>query len=1126
MRFCLLALLLFNALFLSAQDESIPSSFFTGVYYLEHENFTLGISGESVIPGQIVEVENVPDQPNLRKISINGADFVSWETKDIIIDLSDNELKLNDEFNYEISCQNSDIDVVIDTAIENEPYINFEDDILVLNYLEDVNLSCGGPFNSDMKFYKNGILTPDMEPFILTFEVDAGDEIGFDVSNTYQSNDMYTVDWGDDTFSPALTSTSSHTYENGGTYDIKIWGQFSAYLPGVPGQNQKILEVKQWGDIEWNSVLGNFQFTQDITLPENEAPNLENVTSLNNLFRGSQMNANINHWDVSNVVLMSGIFEDAPNFNQPLDQWDVSNIIFLSRAFKNASSFNQNIHDWDVSNVTNMIRMFKDAESFNQPLNNWDISGVSNLTGLFKNASNFNQELNNWDVSNVTNFIEMFEGATNFNQDLNDWNTSSAIQMTHMFRFAENFNGAIGNWDLSSLESMVGIFTGAKSFNQDIENWDVSGVVNFARVFQDAESFNQPLNNWDVSNSSIFAGMFNRAYDFNQSLESWDMSGANLIMFNMFRGASSFNQPINSWELSNANISSIFYDALIFNQPLDLWDFSDIPNFTNLFKNSGLDVNNYELLLSTFVEQGISDVTLNNDGLVYCDSTNRDILINDNNVEILNDSLGLTECTENAFITTWQVEDSDLSIIIPTSNSYTYDFIVDWGDGNISSNLSHQDDTSHTYEEAGIYEVRIFSEYPHFATLPETNQQSNNIQKLQSVEQWGKIQWKSFRKSFKNATQLIINATDIPNLQQVESMREIFKNASLVNFDMSGWVVSQVKNFQSAFEDAVSFNHPIGNWNTNSAENMSFMFKGATSFNQNLNDWNTEQVTTMESMFEDATNFNGQLNSFNLSNLTNMKSMFKNTTSFNQPINEWDVSNVITMEDSFRNAINFNQPLNNWNVSQVNTMFRMFSGASNFDQNINTWNVEGVINMNQMFRLANNFNQPLDNWNFNSNVNLGGFLNFSGYQTTNYDSLLSSFSELDLTNKNLGAATLLFCNVESRDFLINQRGWTIAGDTKRTDCDTYSIEDFELKELISIYPNPSQHYLFISAIKANDIIKNVIIYNVQGKLLSKNSPINSSSTKLNIIDLKSGVYWINVTLSNGLVVKDKVIKID
>gem|GEM_PF-867944 len=304
------------------------------------------------------------------------------------------------------------------------------------------------------------------------------------------------------------------------------------------------------------------------------------------------------------------------------------------------------------------------------------------------------------------------------------------------------------------------------------------------------------------------------------------------------------------------------------------------------------------------------------------------------------------------------------------------------------------------------------------------------------------------------------------------------------------------------------------------------MFKGATSFNQDLNDWNTEQVTTMESMFEDATNFNGQLNNFNLSNLVNMKSMFKNTTSFNQPINEWDVSNVITMEDSFRNATNFNQPLNNWDVSQVNSMFRMFSGASNFNQNINSWNVEGVINMSQMFRLANNFNQPLDNWNFNSNVNLGGFLNFSGYQTTNYDNLLSSFSEVNLTNRNLGAATLLFCNVESRDFLINQKNWTIAGDSQRSDCETYSIEDFESKKIISMYPNPCQNYLFISALKGYDIIENVIIYNVQGKLLSKNSQINSSSTRLNLTDLKSGVYWLNITLSSGQVVRDKLIKMD
>jgi len=46
---------------------------------------------------------------------------------------------------------------------------------------------------------------------------------------------------------------------------------------------------------------------------------------------------------------MSYMFYGASSFNQPLNKWNVSN-------------------NWDVSNVIDMYNMFENATSFNQPL--------------------------------------------------------------------------------------------------------------------------------------------------------------------------------------------------------------------------------------------------------------------------------------------------------------------------------------------------------------------------------------------------------------------------------------------------------------------------------------------------------------------------------------------------------------------------------------------------------------------------------------------------------------------------------------------------------------------------------------------------------------------------------------
>ena len=94
----------------------------------------------------------------------------------------------------------------------------------------------------------------------------------------------------------------------------------------------------------------------------------------------------INNWDVSKVTNMTGMFDDAESFNQPLDTWDVSKVLNMRRMFEDARSFNQPINNWDVSKVKDMRFMFYKATSFNQPLNSWNVSIVTNMCWMFGNC--------------------------------------------------------------------------------------------------------------------------------------------------------------------------------------------------------------------------------------------------------------------------------------------------------------------------------------------------------------------------------------------------------------------------------------------------------------------------------------------------------------------------------------------------------------------------------------------------------------------------------------------------------------------------------------------------------------------------------------------------------------------
>ena len=378
-------------------------------------------------------------------------------------------------------------------------------------------------------------------------------------------------------------------------------------------------------------------------------------------------------------------------------------------------------------------------------------------------------------------------------------------------------------------------------------------------------------------------------------------------------------------------------------------------------------------------------------------------------------TIKVTDVDENvnddAFITVWKTVTPNEEIKIGINPSFiaSYYYTIDWGDGTVEVNQSNS--PSHVYAYPGNHTVTITGGFPAMKTPGN---------KLVTVKQWGTQEWKSMDSFFKRATGLeTIEATDVPDLSNVTSMKSMFQEASNFNGDinnwdvsnvtdmstmflyatkfnqnLNNWNVSNVTNMLGMFEQASNFNGSISNWDVSNVTQMGYMFNRAKAFNQDIGNWNVGSVTQMIYMFAYAELFNQDLNNWNVSNVTNMKFMFSFAYKFNGNISNWDVSNVNTTEGMFLSTKEFNQGISNWNVSNVTNMISMFNNASKFNADISNWSVGNVTNMAYMFRSAAAFNQDISNWNVSNVTDMAAI--FSGALKFNQN--ISNWNVSGVTN--------------------------------------------------------------------------------------------------------------------------------
>ncbi|TSE04664.1 BspA family leucine-rich repeat surface protein [Aquimarina algiphila] len=831
----------------------------------------------------------------------------------------------------------------------------------------------------------------------------------------------YTVDWGDGSSNTGVTGDITHTYATAGSYTVKISGAFPAIYFNDTGDKEKIIEILEWGIIEWQTMENAFYGCENLNFDAIDSPDLSRVTSLKNMFRDCDVfNGIVNNWDISTVTDISGMFSNtrfnrplanwntsrvtdmsetfqSSNFNEPLDSWNTSSVTNMSRMFNSATSFNQNINAWNVSNVINMSRMFEVALRYNNPMDNWNVANVTTMFRMFYRAREFDQPLNSWNVGKVTNMSEMFAGFLDmiFNQPLNNWNVENVETMSAMFFRCASFNQPLDNWNVQNVTDMSRMFERARAFDQSLNDWDVSNVTNMKGMFSGDNRimiFNQPLSNWVVNKVTDMSEMFKNCTAFDQPLTTWNVSSVT-NMEQMFFNASQFNQSINNWTTTSLNnITSMFFRATLFNQPLDNWDVDDVTAMNNTFNqatafnqnlaswnvtsvegmanmlnNTGMTQENYDNTLIGWASQNVmNDVSLGALNLTYCNAlTVRQELIDDHNWTISGDAVNCSFvlCT---------------SIISPVN-----------GDTNVPAN---SDIRWNPAPNATGY----------FISIRRENDAGDIIQVIYDNEDVGNVVGVDFTNEFIPGDNVFITVIPYNDEGPAVGCEEIqFKTVeSWVNSPDAFKFTVDTRNLDRSSSAAnqliietvrgYDFNFSI-DWGDNQYDNNvtneithTYLIPGiytiaiigdypAHSYGRtdrdnkkliSVDQWGTQPWQTMQQAFWFCDNMEyNAIDVPDLSNVISMARMFRRNKLFNGNINNWDVSNVTNMANLFYQAEIFNQPLDNWDVSNVTTMTNMFNTAKAFNQPLNTWDVGNVTNMSDMFNDSEAFDQPLNRWN-------------------------------------------------------------------------------------------------------------------------------------------------------------------
>jgi len=513
--------------------------------------------------------------------------------------------------------------------------------------------------------------------------------------------------------------------------------------------------------------------------------------------------------------------------------------------------------------------------------------GIGDKTGTFVST----WQTDNAGTSGATQITLPLEAGGDYDFGINWGDGSSSkitaydqAEVTHTYPIAGTYkvkiDGVINGWrfnnggdkakitDISQWGDLLignsgGYFLGCSNLNVTATDvLDVSSVTNFYQAFYGCTNLiTLDVSNWDVSNVTTFGYAFRSCTNLTTlDVSNWDTISVGTF-FRAFRDCSS---------LTTLDVSN--------------WDTSNVSNFRYAFRQcgnlTGLDISGFaitELTSATEMLLGVtianySDVLINWAAQIPNIQSNVSFNAGANKYstearaarDVLTDTYGWTIADggvieEDKFISTWQTENAGSAtktIVLPLEASGTYNFTVEWGDGNTDEIKAYnQAEVTHVYASTGAYEVKIGGIINGFRF-----NDGGDKAKITDISQWGDLLIGNSGSYFYGCSSLNVSATDVLDTSSVTTFSNAFYNCSnLTTLDVSNWDVSNVETFAFAFNGCYSLTTlDVSNWNTISVTTFAYLFQNCNHLTTlDVSNWDTSSVTNLSRAFRNCSSLDG-----------------------------------------------------------------------------------------------------------------------------------------------------------------------------------------------------------------------------------------------------------------------------
>ena len=246
------------------------------------------------------------------------------------------------------------------------------------------------------------------------------------------------TDWGDGSSDLAVSGEQTHVYSATGTYTItinKITNNFRPCQFNDGGDELKIIDIENWGNIVWDTCNGAFRGCANMDISATDNPDFSVTSSMYTAFykcssitRHCTYNAPLaESWayafgdnalittiplpDTSGATTMAAIFLRCYDLTS-LPAFDVSNVTTFTSAFQQCTSITSFPSEWDLSSGELFGWAFYDTESVSSFPDGWDFSSATDCRAMFKFNAAVTSFSADYDFDNVTQTKEMFRECT------------------------------------------------------------------------------------------------------------------------------------------------------------------------------------------------------------------------------------------------------------------------------------------------------------------------------------------------------------------------------------------------------------------------------------------------------------------------------------------------------------------------------------------------------------------------------------------------------------------------------------------------------------------------------------------------------------------------------------------